>query len=357
LVIERWGIDAGHIRRGLQFLLNLGTPLVVGVARGESQTALAAVVVGLAFGFADTDGPLLSRWRFLALDTACIALGAGLGYASRSHPPLLWPFFIAITLGVGVAPLTGRLLPLTGRHAAMAFTIVAVYPASFSSEQVWYVLGMLPLAFAGRTIDHLVAGRLPRQPAPALQLPSGQAGWLRFALAFAGAATAALWIGKALEPTHIIWVVVTTLVVMQADARMSYRRIVERIAGTFAGVVVAWIITVATQSPIAICICILLVLPFIPHHLANRYWLHTALIALVVLLVYDLAELNARGISQLLMERVVDMLLGCAVALVGTAAAFPRVAVAELDSLVEEAPVEQQRRRGEREPAGDEGTR
>jgi hypothetical protein len=52
-----------------------------------------------------------------------------------------------------------------------------------------------------------------------------------------------LWIGQALDPTHTIWVVATTLVVMQADARLSYRRIVERIAGTFAGVAAAWVIT------------------------------------------------------------------------------------------------------------------
>ena len=54
-------INAGHVRRGIQFLVNIGTPLVVGAVRGESQTALAAVVVGMAFGFADSDGPLLSR--------------------------------------------------------------------------------------------------------------------------------------------------------------------------------------------------------------------------------------------------------------------------------------------------------
>jgi hypothetical protein len=36
-----------------------------------------------------------------------------------------------------------------------------------------------------------------------------------------------------------------------------------------------------------------------------------------------------------LTERLKDMLLGCAMALVGTAAAFPRRAVSDLDGLVE----------------------
>ncbi|HZC54758.1 MAG TPA: hypothetical protein VE396_01750 [Xanthobacteraceae bacterium] len=69
--------------------------------------------------------------------------------------------------------------------------------------------------------------------------------------------------------------------------------------------------------------------PFIPHHIGARYWLHTALIALIVLLAYDLTELstqglNAAGMADLLIERMKDILLGCAMALVGTVAAFPR---------------------------------
>jgi len=42
--------------------------------------------------------------------------------------------------------------------------------------------------------------------------------------------------------------------------------------------------------------------------------------------------------TKLLSKRVIDMLLGCTVALVGTAAAFPRLAAAERDSLVDETP-------------------
>jgi uncharacterized membrane protein YccC len=330
-------VDAGHVRRGLQFLINIGTPLLVGVLRGESQMALPAVVVGMAFGFADSEGPLLSRLRFLALDAICIGLGATFGYLVRSHAALLMPFFMGLALGVGLAPLTGRMLPLAGRHAVMAFTVATAIPATLNLPQACYLFGVLLLAAAARTGDYLIAGRLPRQPVVPLQPPSGHAGWLRYALAFAGAATAALWIGRRLDPIHTIWVVATTLVVMQADARLSYRRIIERIAGTFAGVIAAWLIT-ESYSIALIAACILLVAPLIPHHLANRYWLHTALIALMILLAYDLAEFEAQGISKLLLERVVDMLLGCAIALVGTAAAFPRAAVATLDNLVEGGP-------------------
>jgi uncharacterized membrane protein YccC len=330
-------IDASHVRRGLLFLINIGVPLFIGVVRGESQIALAAVILGMAFGFADSAGSLFSRIRFLALDALCIGVGGVLGYLARSHAALLVPFFVGLTLGVGLAPLTGRMLPLIGRHAAMAFTVAAALPVTLNLRQAGYLFGVFLLAAAARTVDYLIAGPLPRQPAVPLQPPSGPAGWLRYALAFAGAATAAFWIGQALDPTHTIWVVATTLVVMQADARLSYRRIAERVAGTFAGVVAAWVIT-GSQSIALISACLLVVAPLIPHHLANRYWLHTALIALMILLAYDLAEFDSQSISKLLFERVIDILLGCVIALVGTAAAFPLTAVARPRSLAKDEP-------------------
>jgi hypothetical protein len=92
---------------------------------------------------------------------------------------------------------------------------------------------------------------------------------------------------------------------------------------------VAWAITAATHSLLVISFAILIAAPFVPHHIGSRYWLHTALIALIVLLAYDLTEvstqsLSAESMTDLLTERVRDILLGCAMALIGTVAAFPR---------------------------------
>jgi hypothetical protein len=56
----------------------------------------------------------------------------------------------------------------------------------------------------------------------------------------------------------------------------------------------------------------------------------------MILLAYGTA-LNSHGIADLLTERLTDMLLGCAMALVGTAAAFPRRAVSDLD-VAEDSP-------------------
>jgi hypothetical protein len=255
------------------------------------------------------------------------------GWLCRDSAGALWAVFVAITLSVGMAARGGREPLLAARHCAMAFTVVAAIP-TFDLYQIWYLLGVVALNAATRAIDQFIAGPLPLQSAALLQAPPGQGGWFRFALCYSGAAVAALSIGKTLDPVHTIWVVTTTLAVMLPDAKASYRRIIERVAGTFAGVMAAWAITMVFHSAAFICILILLIAPFIPHHLANRYWLHAALIALMVMLAYDLTALHTRGIANVLTERLEDILLGCAIALVGTAVAFPREAAVELDDLV-----------------------
>ncbi len=335
--MEATSLDAAQVRRGALFLINIGVPVIVGVLRKEPEGALTGAVVGMLLAFADNDGELPGRLRLLAVDAAAIAGGGIIGWLCRDSAAALWSVFVAITLSVGMAARGGREPLLAGRHCAMAFTVAAAIPA-FPLYQLWYLFGVLALNAASRTVDHLLADKLPLQPGAPLQTPSEQSGWLRFALAFSGAAVAALLIGKTLDPTHAVWVVVTTLVVMQPDARASYRRIVERVIGTFVGVVAAWLITMLFRSTAVITIAIVVVAPFIPHHLAKRYWLHTALIALMVLLAYDLT-LVSHHIVNLLTQRLQDVLLGCAIALCGTAVAFPQQAAAELDDLVGDDPL------------------
>lgn len=321
-------VDSAQVRRAALFLVNIGVPVIVGVLWHQPGGALIGAVGGMLLAFADNDGELLSRLRLLAINAGAIGGGGTIGYLCRDSAPALWSLFVAITLCVGMAASSGREALLTVRHGAIAFTVGAEVP-TFELYQTWYLVGAVALTAASRTIDQLLAGPLPLQQGAPLQKPSGRSGWFRYALAFSGAAVASMWIGNyALDRVHAIWIVTTTMLVMLPDARASYRRMFGRIAGTFAGVFAAWVITSVFDSAAVICIAILVVAPFIPHHHANRYWLHTALIALMVLLAYDLTLLNSSNVTNLLRQRLEDILLGCAMGLVGTVVAFPREAAA-----------------------------
>jgi hypothetical protein len=324
-------IDTALIRRGALFFVAIGVPVIVAVLRGEPEAAQLGAVLGLTLAFADNDKDLPRRLRLLLIDGAAIAAGAAAGFAVRGSVYVLWPLFIAITFATGLSARRGRETLIVVRNLAMAFAVGGAY-LSFDLHEIWYALGVLAVNALARTLDSWFFGPLPLVTVAPTQRPSGYGGWLRFACAYAIASTMGMWLGSSLDPTHWSWIVITTLLVMLPDANASYRRIVERIAGTFAGVAAAWAITVTTHSPIVLSLTILVIAPFVPHHVGARYWLHTALIALVIMLAYDIAELSLQSseavtpqaMADLLMERMKDILLGCAMALVGTVAAFPR---------------------------------
>jgi hypothetical protein len=324
-------IDTALLRRGALFFVAIGAPVIVAVLRGQPEAAQLGAVLGLTLAFADNDKDLPRRLRLLFVDGAAIAAGAVVGYLVRGTPSALWPLFVIIAFATGLSARRGRETLIVVRHVAMAFAVAGTL-LSFDARDIWYSLGVLVLNAVARALDSWWFGPLPLVTATPMQRPSGHGGWLRFACAYALAATMAMWIGGSLDPTHRSWIVITTLLVMLPDANASYRRIVERITGTFAGVALAWAITVVKHSLIVLSLTILVIAPFVPHHVGARYWLHTALIALVIMLAYDLAELSVQTVqsaspeamADLLMERVKDILLGCAMALVGTVIAFPR---------------------------------
>jgi uncharacterized membrane protein YccC len=119
---------------------------------------------------------------------------------------------------------------------------------------------------------------------------------------------------------------VTTLAVMQPDGGANYRRILERCVGTVAGVLAAFALTLVLRTPAELAAGMVVVAALLPHQLRRRYWLHTALIALLVLLAYAVATVvgsDRSGMATLFVERLVDVGVGAVLALIGTAIAFP----------------------------------
>lgn len=320
----KWRLQAPPtLRRGALFLINIGIPITAGVVMRQVQPTLIAAVAGMVLSFADNDGPLSGRLRLLLFDVAAISMAGLISHVSAGTPPLHWVLLAAVTFATGLAAGGGREPVIIGRHSAIAFIVAAAYPA-FAISALIYLGGAVLVNVASRSVDHLLFGPLPLLPQVPMQKPASYGGWFRFALAFATTAVAGMWIGDRLGEQHGYWVVITTLMVMQPDAIASSMRIIQRIGGTVAGVAVAWGIALAVHSQIAIYAAIMVVAPLIPHHLTQRYWLHTGLIALLVLLAFDLAQFNSQGMGRLPLERIQDIFIGCALALLGTMAAFPR---------------------------------
>jgi hypothetical protein len=316
-------------RRAALFLVDIGVPVTVAYLVSQPAGGLLGCVCGLLFSFADEEGPLAGRYRILALAGFAMALGGAAGAFWSGFAWPLWPLFIAATFASGAFIGFGKAPTLACRFGAMALVVVSGTPHLQFVEVAFAATAFVTVVLV-RTVDHALFGPLPHLRGGAPRAAEHHR--FRFAFAYTAVATISLWLGSAIDPSRSLWVVVTTLVVMQPDARASYIRIVERIAGTALGVVAAFAVTSIVHAPAAIGFIILIVALSIPHHLQHRYWLHTALIALLILLAYDLAASDPRILHGLFTERLQDVLLGGALALVGTFVAFPRkVALDELD--------------------------
>ena len=320
-------IRSRAFRRAVSFIIGIGVPAAVCLWLRLSDGLLLAVITALMFSFADDEGPLINRFIALGRSAAGIALGAAGGYLLGGYTPLFWVFFVAAAFAAAWLNRAGRTAHIGARLAVMAMAITAGTPG-LSRVEVFCVVGSLAVVILARLADHAVFGPLPASKLRAPpSVPESDTLWVRYAAAYAVAAAAGLWLGLLVDPAHAIWVAITTLVVMQPDDRSNYRRILERVVGTIVGTAAAFVLTRLVLPPTLTVVAIIATAAVLPHHMPLRYWAHTAAIALLVLLSYDLAsEMGGTFAAPsvgLFTERLIDVFVGASLALAGTFAAFP----------------------------------
>jgi hypothetical protein len=334
IALSTAGLDQPTLRRAALFVVNIGFAVIAAAALGEWRMVLVGAITAMVLSFADNDGALPARLAMLAMVAAGAAAGGLAGHLFGHTSKLFWPLFLASAFAAGWLYRASRGPQLSARVFAVALSIIAGI-ATVTAPEFGLLGAVVAVCALTRVIDHFLFGPLPRDAAiPPPEGPTTTAQWLRFALAYAAAAGIGLWIGLTLDPNRAIWVSTTTLVVMQADGGANYRRIVGRIAGTVAGVIGALLLTLVLRTPPLLCAGMVVVAAFVPHYVRRRYWLHTALIALLVLLAYDLATAAGVGnekMSALFVERLADVSLGAILALAGTAVAFPHRVDAKAD--------------------------
>jgi hypothetical protein len=313
------------MRRTALFVVTIGYAVMLAVVLAQWRMALVGGMTGMELSFSDDDGPLASRLAMLAM-VATAAVAGGLVGHLVGLSPLFWPLFGAAAFAAGWLYRAARGPQIAARVFAIAFSIIAGVPM-LTEGTLGLIASIAAVCALARVIDHLLFGPLPRDAAARSPgAPTSDGVWLTFALVYAACATIGFAIGLAIAPTRAIWVSITTLVVMQPDDGRNYRRILERVAGTVAGVLAAFAATLVLHTPGELAAAMIVVAALLPHQLRRRYWLHTALIALVALLAYAVATAagsDRDSMAALFVERLVDVAVGAGLALIGTAIAFP----------------------------------
>lgn len=319
-----------ELRRGVLFLINIGLPILVGVLRGEMSAALIGGITGLLLSLADTEGPLGGRLRLTLMVAAGIVAGGALGMWLNLVRPIFWVAFFIAVFAAGLVNQLGKGPHFALRFGAISLAVVASLPALVPQEYISFA-GTVLLCLLSRCVDHFLNGPLAFAGPWLGNANFDRWGWLRFALAYALSATVGLWIGIESGSVRAVWTSAITLVLMVPDVGMTYRRVFGGMRGTVLAVCTVWLVTSMSHSPALLCAAILLVAFLLPYQVM-RFWAFSSMIAVIVLLAWDLASGDPRLQPALLVERMEDMAIGAALVVIFTAALFPRVTACLLQS-------------------------
>jgi uncharacterized membrane protein YccC len=153
---------------------------------------------------------------------------------------------------------------------------------------------------------------------------------LRHALRVAIVATAAALLAAALHLPRSYWVTITVIIVLQPHAVATVRRALQRVAGTVIGGIAAALIARIVHHPVALGM-LLFVLG--TTGVAVRRINYAAFAALVTPVFVVLAEMNGGGL-HLTEARILDTLLGGALALAGALTLWPTRDLERMPALI-----------------------
>ena len=317
------------VRRGTLSVISIGCPIDVGLLGGHVGAGLVGGITGLLLALSDTEGSLVSRLGTTGGIALGIPVGGLLGAWLASEQPMFWIVFFVGIFAAGLLNQLGKGPHFAARFGAIAFAASARLP-HLTPPLRWYVAGTIALCLIMKLIDQLSNGPLPDGPPWPGAITAPVSHWLGFALAYALAATAGLWIGVQSGSVRAVWISAIVLVFMLPDIRLTYSRIVEGVIGTVLAVLAIRVLTLIDASQ-AVLVGVILIFAFV---LPSQLWLFSGLIAAIVLLAWALASGDPTLEPPLLWERLEDSLIAAALAVCVTLLFFPRESWSSLAALV-----------------------
>ena len=320
------------VRRGTLSVISIGCPIVVGLLAGQAGAGLVGGITGLLLALSDTEGSLVSRLGTTVGIALGIAVGGLLGAWLASEQPMFWIVFFVGIFAAGLLNQLGKGPHFAARFGAIAFAAIASLP-QLTPPVLWYFAGTVALCLITKLIDQLSNGPLPDGPPWPGAITAPVSHWLSFALAYALAATAGLWIGVLSGSVRAVWISAIVLVFMLPDIRLTYSRVVEGVIGTVLAVLAIRVLTLIDASQ-AVLVGVIVIFAFVLPSQLSRFWLFSGLIAAIVLLAWALASGDPTLEPPLLWERFEDSLIAAALTVCVTLLFFPRESWSSLAALV-----------------------
>jgi hypothetical protein len=310
-------------------LISIATPAIIGLAVREPVLGVIAAVMALNAFIDDLGGTL--RHRVFTMTATVVMMIAG-GIAGSLIPPGHWLPVVAIFaagLVAGFVHGSATALENVVRFGAIALVVATTLQLTD--------LRLIPVALAGGVypvfvvmVTHAIWRRDP--PSTGGSWREGWArlrgrqtvGW-RFAFIYATVGAVGLLLAEAIGVHRAGWVTLTTLLVMRPDGAESLQFVLQRMAGTLAGILAAGAFATATQNPMLLVGCAAVCAFGFPVATAKHRWLGIAVVTLLIMVLLDVALQGQGDPRDLILARLYDTLIGCVLGTAGTLIAFPGI--------------------------------
>jgi hypothetical protein len=315
--------------RGIVALASVLGALLVSRLFHPVEAVAVAPALALFMTLADAEAPLHLRLQMLLMAAIGMAVGGGLVLYLGINSLVLEVCLVVIVALAGIGSIIGPPYQQATRFAAVVGLLITVTVGIGLADFFGMVLSALALVAFCRTVEHLMApdqrvGDFRSIKGAVFALRAARGYLPRFVISYVLAASAGWVMGRTVDESHPTWVTVSVIVVMWPDAQRSYQRILQRVVGTIVGAAVALLLISLARDARVLGSVAALMLYFLPHFIRRNYWLHTGLMMVFVMVSLDLWS-STTFTPHVLIERVGDVLVGCALALLGTFCAFTRI--------------------------------
>ncbi len=295
-----------------------GLPIFIGAGFGELAFGMAASLGGLVFLYQPATA-LAHRMAWLMACAFGIVACYTLGVVSHLYPPVTLPLLTGVTMVATMVCRFYAVAPPGSMFFVMAAAIGAYMPTSGPAAvlQVGLVAMGCVLGVSIAFIYGLHRLRLtPPVPPPALRP--------EFEFAVVESVMIGGFVGLSLALAHLLqlprpyWVPVSCLAVIQGvSLRAVWVRQFHRIAGTAAGLLVAWGLASLPLNAWGVAAMMTLLAFIVETLVVRHYGLAVVFITPMTLLLAEAGHLGAGSPGEVMAARLLDTVVGCAVGLVG----------------------------------------
>ena len=312
--------------RGFVAIGNITFAIVLAWVLHTPAAAYLACAYALLYTLSDAEGTLPMRLHAIAWAALFMGFGSITAFVLRHDPGTIVAVFCVGTFVAGVLSWAGLPFLRAPRFGVVVFCIVLATDVSSLPRLLMLLVGTTAVAVGLVVIEHCLAPDKTRTAYSTFGIAwqlinADRYTVLRFAISYV-VATAIGWsAGRVIDEVHPTWVAVSVLVVMWPDWQKSYQRVLQRVFGSVVGAVLALVVAPRIDDPRVLLGLIVALFFFVPYGVRRNYWLHCALMALVVFLGMKLAS-DAGFTRGAVEERVADIVMGSSIAMLGTLFAF-----------------------------------